>query len=55
MFFNRKLISPPLPPPRPRLIKDTQEETRDIAAQMLNLVKNIPEKPFKYTIEAFGL
>ena len=38
-----------------RLKKDTQAETRDIAAQMLDLVKNIPEKPFKYTIEAFGL
>lgn len=34
---------------------DAQEETRILAGEMLDLVKNIPENPFKYTIEAFGL
>ena len=38
-----------------RLKPDTQEETRLVAAEMLNLVKNIEGQPFKYTIEAFGL
>lgn len=38
-----------------RLKPDTQEETRIIAAEMLNLVKNIDGNPFKYTIEAFKL
>jgi len=33
---------------------DAQKEIRDIAAAMLNLVKNIEGNPFKYTIEAFG-
>jgi thymidylate synthase (FAD) len=34
---------------------NAQLEIREIAQQMLELVKNIPDKPFKYTIEAFGL
>jgi thymidylate synthase (FAD) len=32
-----------------------QKEIREIAQKMLDLVKNIPENPFEYTIEAFGL
>lgn len=32
-----------------------QNEIKDIAEDMLNLVKTIPENPFKYTIEAFSL
>lgn len=38
-----------------RLKTDTQEETRIIAKEMLDLVKNIEGNPFKHTIEAFGL
>lgn len=38
-----------------RLKLDTQQETREIAQTMLDLVKNIPDNPFKYTIEAFNL
>jgi thymidylate synthase (FAD) len=34
---------------------DAQKEVREIAAEMLNLVKNIEGNPFKYTIEAFEL
>lgn len=34
---------------------EAQKEIRDIAAEMLRLVKNIKGNPFKYTIEAFGL
>lgn len=33
---------------------DAQKEIRDIAAAMLDLVKNIEGNPFKHTIEAFG-
>ena len=33
---------------------DAQKEIRDIAASMLELVKNIEGNPFKHTIEAFG-
>jgi len=33
---------------------DAQKEIRDIAATMLDLVKNIEGNPFKYTIEAFS-
>ena len=33
---------------------DAQKEIRDIAATMLELVKNIEGNPFKHTIEAFG-
>lgn len=32
-----------------------QKEIFDIAGKMLDLVKNIPEQPFKLTIEAFNL
>ena len=35
--------------------KDAQKEIRDIAAEMLELVKNIEGNPFQYTIEAFNL
>lgn len=31
-----------------------QKEIRDIASSMLDQVKNIPEHPFKYSLEAFG-
>ena len=34
---------------------DAQKEIRDIAATMLDLVKNIEGNPFKYTVEAFKL
>lgn len=37
-----------------RLKPDTQEETRIIANEMLNLVKNIADNPFQYTLKAFG-
>ena len=33
----------------------SQKEIHEIAAEMLRLVKEIPENPFKYTLEAFGL
>jgi len=32
-----------------------QVEVRELAQQMLDLVKNIEGNPFKHTIEAFGL
>lgn len=32
-----------------------QKEIREIAQEMLALVKNIPDNPFKYTLEAFNL
>ena len=38
-----------------RMKSDAQREVRDLAEQMLNLVKDIPHHPFKHTIEAFGL
>jgi len=34
---------------------NAQLEIMEIAQQMLDLVKNIEDNPFKYTIEAFGL
>lgn len=37
-----------------RLKDDAQKETRDIASQMLELVKNIEGKPFEYTLQAWG-
>ena len=37
-----------------RLKKDAQQETREVAAEMLALVKNIEGNPFKYTLEAFN-
>lgn len=38
-----------------RLKTDTQEETRILANEMLQLVKNIEGNPFKFTLEAFNL
>ncbi len=38
-----------------RLKDDTQKETRDIARNMLDLVKNIEGNPFESTIKAFKL
>lgn len=35
--------------------QDAQKEIREIASNMLQLVKNIEGNPFKHTIEAFGL
>lgn len=40
---------------RLRLKPDTQQETRELAAQMLSLVREIPGGPFRMTLEAFGL
>lgn len=34
---------------------DAQKEIRDIAAEMLNIVKNMENNPFKHTIAAFNL
>jgi thymidylate synthase (FAD) len=34
---------------------DTQQETREIAIEMLELVKNIEGNPFRFTLEAFKL
>ena len=34
---------------------DAQKEIREIAAEMLNLVKNIENNPFEHTIKAFDL
>jgi thymidylate synthase (FAD) len=38
-----------------RLKPDAQQETREIAQQMLELVQNIENQPFKHTIKAFEL
>jgi thymidylate synthase ThyX len=38
-----------------RLKNDTQEETRLLALDMLNLVKNIDGDPFALTLKAFNL
>jgi thymidylate synthase (FAD) len=38
-----------------RLKKDAQQETREIVEQMLELVKNIEEDPFKHTLKAWNL
>lgn len=38
-----------------RLKPDAQQETREVAAEMLSLVKAIPGNPFRMTLEAFGL
>ena len=40
---------------RLRLKPDAQQETREIASQMLSLVKAIPGEPFRMTLEAHGL
>ena len=37
-----------------RLKPDTQAETREVATEMLDLVKNIEGNPFKFTLETFG-
>lgn len=37
-----------------RLKNDAQKETRDIAYQMLQLVKNIENKPFEHTLTVWG-
>jgi thymidylate synthase ThyX len=37
-----------------RLSPNAQLEIREIAQQMLHLVKNIEGNPFKYTLEAWG-
>lgn len=34
---------------------DAQKEIREIAEEMLNLIKNLENNPFQHTIEAFGL
>lgn len=33
---------------------DAQKEIREIAEQMIDIIKNLEGNPFKYTIEAFG-
>jgi thymidylate synthase ThyX len=38
-----------------RLKPDTQQETREIAAEMLKLIKEIPQNPFEHTLKAFNL
>lgn len=38
-----------------RLKPDAQKETREVVAEMLRLVKEIPGNPFEHTISAFGL
>jgi thymidylate synthase (FAD) len=38
-----------------RLKPDAQYETRDLVSQMLQAVKDIPENPFKFSLQAFGL
>jgi len=37
-----------------RMKPQAQKEIRDLADEMLNLVKTIPENPFEHTIKAFG-
>lgn len=36
-----------------RIKPDAQEETREIAKEMLSLVKNLDNEPFKYSLQAF--
>jgi thymidylate synthase (FAD) len=38
-----------------RLKPDAQKETGDVVRQMINLVKQIPNNPFKYSLEAFNI
>ncbi len=38
-----------------RLKSDTQQETRELAQEMLDLVKSIPNNPFQHTLSAFNL
>lgn len=40
---------------RLRLSDDAQVEIRDIASEMLGLVRGIPGAPFRYTLEAWGV
>ena len=37
-----------------RLKKDAQQETREVVAQMLDLVQNIEGNPFKHTLKSWG-
>lgn len=37
-----------------RLKPDAQKETKDVAKEMLNELKNYQDNPFKYSLEAFG-
>jgi thymidylate synthase ThyX len=37
-----------------RMKPNAQKEVRELAEQMLELVRNIPGKPFERTIAAFG-
>jgi thymidylate synthase ThyX len=38
-----------------RRSEQAQKEIYEVADKMLQLVKEIPGNPFKYTLEAFGL
>ena len=38
-----------------RLKSDTQQETREVAMQMLEQIKSIEGNPFKYSLQAFGM
>jgi len=38
-----------------RIKPEAQKETRDLVTEMLQAVKDIPENPFKYSLEAFKL
>jgi thymidylate synthase (FAD) len=38
-----------------RLKADTQQETRELVSEMLNVVKSIEGEPFKHSLLAFGL
>lgn len=38
-----------------RLKPDAQKETRDVVFEMLKLVENIEDEPFKYSLEAWGM
>jgi len=38
-----------------RIKPDAQQETREIAQKMLDLIKNIEGNPFEYTLKAFNL
>jgi thymidylate synthase (FAD) len=40
---------------RLRLKEDAQQETREVAGMMLDELRNLPDNPFKFTLEAFGL
>ena len=38
-----------------RLKEDTQKEIQNIAKQMVQCIKEIPENPFEHSLKAFGL